>query len=423
MSKFKRKILIVAEHASAVFGGEALIPFQYFKHLRELGVDVHLLVHDRTQKELREAFPNDLDRLHFVTDSFVNIWCSRIGSLLPDRVAAFTLGAISHLETQMRQRNWIRSFFRKNVFDIVHEPIPVSPKLPSMLFGLSVPVVIGPMNGGMDYPQNYNSVSRVEQAIISALRWTANSWNYVLPGKREAALLLVANERTYNALPSNLKSKPFVKLVENGVDPNLFKPTQTQVKHQNFRVVYVGRLVDWKRVDLLIEACSRLKDQIDLHVDLIGEGPLRESLENQVRRLGLTDHFCFHGRLSQSSAADLVREADVFVLPSMRECGGAVVLEAMASGVPVIATKWGGPAEYITEDTGILISPATPTVFVDELARAMLWLAGHPQDREKMGRACRERVLAFYDWRAKAMMLLKIYEDVVAGDFQTHSAA
>src|SRR5262245_37758369 len=93
------KILLVAEHASAAFGGEALIPFQYFKRLREIGVDVHLLVHVRTQEELRAAFSDNLERLHFVSDSVVNIWCHKIGRLMPDRLAVFTLGALSHLDT------------------------------------------------------------------------------------------------------------------------------------------------------------------------------------------------------------------------------------------------------------------------------------------------------------------------------------
>src|SRR5262245_41672968 len=67
------KILLVAEHASAQFGGEALIPFQYFKNLRELKVDVHLLVHERTRSELVSSFPQDIDRLHFVDDSLINM--------------------------------------------------------------------------------------------------------------------------------------------------------------------------------------------------------------------------------------------------------------------------------------------------------------------------------------------------------------
>src|SRR5262249_46026652 len=153
------RILLVAEHASASFGGEALIPFRYFKHLREMNVDVHLLVHGRTREELREAFPNDVERLHFVDDSLLNVWCDQIGRSMPDRLAEFTVNAVSHFETQVRQRRLVRFLVRTHQFNIVHEPTPVSPKLPSMLFGLSAPVIIGPMNGGMDYPPNYNMAS------------------------------------------------------------------------------------------------------------------------------------------------------------------------------------------------------------------------------------------------------------------------
>src|SRR5262245_30199145 len=118
------KVLLVAEHASAVFGGEALIPFQYFRQLRGIGVDVHLVVHERTQGELCEAFCTDQERLHFVSDSLVNVWCHKLAKLMPDRLAAFTASAISHLDTQVRQRNMVRSLIRTHQFNIIHEPIP-----------------------------------------------------------------------------------------------------------------------------------------------------------------------------------------------------------------------------------------------------------------------------------------------------------
>jgi glycosyltransferase involved in cell wall biosynthesis len=228
--------------------------------------------------------------------------------------------------------------------------------------------------------------------------------------------LLVANERTYKALPATLRRKRVIELVENGVDVNLFRPQPTRAERDNFQIIYVGRLVDWKRVDLLIDACARLVGNATFKLDLVGDGPLRAVLEEQVRRLSLVDHVQFHGRLSQSAAADLLGAADVMVLPSMRECGGAVVLEAMASGAPVIATRWGGPVDYLTADTGILIPPATPDAFVEELGKALLWLAKNPLERAKMGQAGRERAMAMYDWRVKARTLLEIYRDVLNTD-------
>jgi len=407
------KVLLIAEHASAIFGGEALIPFQYFKNLRELGIDARLLVHERTKAELRKAFSNDMERLYFVRDSFINIWCNKIGKLLPDRLANFTLGAISHFDTQLRQRRRARELVKELDIDVVHEPIPVSPKLPSILFGLAVPVVIGPMNGGMDYPPNYNKSSKLEQTIIASLRFSAAFWNYVFPGKRQAAMLLVANKRTQNVLPSTLKTRPVFEFVENGVDPDLFTPTAKKPDRDYLQVIYVGRLVDWKRVDLLIEACAQLKGRIKFHLEIIGDGPLREALTSQARELSLTDEVQFHGRLSHREAADILRNADVMVLPSMRECGGAVVLEAMASGIPVIATKWGGPIDYITPETGILISPSTPDIFIKELAAALQFLEKEAAARVKMGEAGRLRAASVFGWKVKTQVLLGIYASVL----------
>jgi hypothetical protein len=89
-------------------------------------------------------------------------------------------------------------------------------------------------------------------------------------------------------------------------------------------------------------------------------------------------------------------------------------LEAFRSSV-----HWEGPVDYIASETGIW-SPRTPDAFVDELGNAMLYLAGNPQIRAKMGEAGRLRVAELYDWRVKARTLLKIYSDVLAvGSSQT----
>jgi glycosyltransferase involved in cell wall biosynthesis len=407
------RVLIVAENASAVFGGEALIPLQYFRCLREIGVDVHLLVHARTREELLTLFQNEIERLHFVADSFINRWCYKISKILPERLAAFTLGSISHFDTQVRQRRVARTLIETHHFEIVHEPIPVSPKVPSMMFGLSVPVIIGPMNGGMDYPPNYGLDGYFERLSIFILRSTANFWNRVIPGKLNATLLLVANKRSYDALPSRLQQKRVVELPENGVDLNVFLPLAHNENLKTVNIIYVGALIDLKRVDLLVGACARLVGKVDFRLDIVGDGPERRSLEARVRVLSLTSRVTFHGRLSHGAVAAMLCSAYVMVFPSMRECGGAVVLEAMASGVPVIAANWGGPATYIDVNTGILVSPATPRVFVDELANAILRLAQNPQVRAQMSKAARQHVQQ-YDWRAKAKAILDIYKNVLS---------
>src|SRR5215212_7219650 len=110
-------------------------------------------------------------------------------------------------------------------------------------------------------------------------------------------------------------------------------------------------------------------------------------------------------------AAELLQSADAMVLPSLFECGGAVVLEAMACGLPVIATNWGGPADYLDDTCGILVAPTSRDALIDGLAMAMRRLADSPSLREAMGRAARVRAAAF-DWQQKVDRMVTLYAAV-----------
>jgi glycosyltransferase involved in cell wall biosynthesis len=103
------------------------------------------------------------------------------------------------------------------------------------------------------------------------------------------------------------------------------------------------------------------------------------------------------------------------VLPSYYECGGAVVLEAMAAGLPVIAADWGGPADYVTPSTGILVTVASRYYFNIGLTAAMLRLARDPELRKEMGAAGRKRVMEEFTWEAKAKRILDVYRTVLNG--------
>lgn len=404
------RILIVAEHASAKFGGEAILPLNYFRFLREAGFEVWLLVHARTRGELSAVLGPDASRVFYIEDSFLNIACHRLSRFVPVRIADFTLGAISQLHNQMRLRKIAKRLVASLGVTMVHQPIPVSPKLPSFMHGLGAPVVIGPMNGGMDYPPGYRESGSIEEITIAVLRSTANLMNCMVPGKLRAACLLVANDRTRAALPDCVKSAPISTLVENGVDLRLFGGTDSWANRETTgaSIIYVGRLVDFKRVDLLIDACLSLRDIERLKLHIVGEGPLRSRLEAQAASLG--KRVIFHGRLPQVEVAALMARSTALVLPSMRECGGAVVLEAMASGCPVIAAAWGGPLDYLTEECGTLVVPSTKQQFVADLAAAILRVIRTPELARKHAELAKRRIEQHFDWRHKIRQILAVYE-------------
>lgn len=404
MSDSAIRVLIAAENASTRFGGEAIIPHHYFRLLRARGVDAHLIVHARTRDELAQTFNADHDHLHFVEDQLLQKLFFRVGKLLPHRLAEATFGLANQLLTQRAQRTIIRRLSTPTT--VVHQPIPVSPRFPSLLYDLGVPVVIGPLNGNMEYPPAFRDAeSGLSQFLIAVGRSFTDTVTAVFPGKRKAAVVLVANERTREALPSHLTGR-VLDLPENAVDTTQWQSSVAPVQNRT-RFVFIGRLVDWKALDIVIEA---LRDVPSATLDIIGDGPMLPAWQALVQTLGLAPRIRFLGWRSQSQCAESLAESCALVLPSIYECGGAVVLEAMAMRRPVIATAWGGPTDYLDETCGILVEPTSRAALVFGFATAMQQLIEAPALCAQLGEAGRKKLERDFDWNRKIDHILKIYE-------------
>jgi glycosyltransferase involved in cell wall biosynthesis len=417
----KPRVLIVAEHASARFGGEAALPLHYFRVLQKRQIPVWLVTHARIRSELASLYP-DSDRILYIEDTAWHRLFWRIGMRLPSAVAYLSVGFLSRLLTQALQRRLVRRLVRELSIDVIHQPMPVSPREPSLLFGFGVPVVIGPMNGGMEYPPAFRRQrGRLERALFELGRNGAAMLNRLIPGKRHAAALLVANSRTRDALPKGVSGRVF-HLVENGVDLELWKSArsvQDAASAAFTTFVFMGRLVDWKAVDLLLRAFAAARSRAPMRLWILGDGEERIHLEELAGQLGLTPggSGCgtveFAGWLEQSACAERLSAADCLVLPSLLECGGAVVLEAMALAKPVIATAWGGPLDYLDESCGILVPPSSRESLIEGFASAMVELAGSPDLRARMGAEARRRVFREFDWDVKVDRVLAHYRQAI----------
>ncbi|MEB2347261.1 MAG: glycosyltransferase [Comamonadaceae bacterium] len=419
------KVALVADHASLKFGGEAALPFHYFRVLMQRGVDVRLFVHERTRTELEAAFPDAVARMVFVEDTWLNKFLWRVEERLPWRVGYFTAGWLLRISTQIRMRRRLLQSVRDGLVNIVHQVIPVSPKEPSFMFGLGVPVIIGPMNGGMRYPDGFLPPHRGLKAWgARSASAVATLLNRVIPGKPRASVILVANRRTEQALPGRRFNKVTL-FVENGVDLDVWRRDVSAPARDLNGIccfVFIGRLVEWKAVDLLIEAYARMAAKESCSLLIIGGGPAEAGWMAQAEQLGLLERdfqtncagkICFAGWKDQTECADILSRSDVLVLPSLMECGGAVVLEAMAMGLPVIATRWGGPVDYLDDTCGRLVDPTGREAFVDGLAAAMQELARSPTLRASLGDHGRARVVRFYDWERKVDQMMDIYHETL----------
>ncbi|MCW2992389.1 MAG: glycosyltransferase family 4 protein [Solirubrobacterales bacterium] len=155
------------------------------------------------------------------------------------------------------------------------------------------------------------------------------------------------------------------------------------------RILNVGRLAAVKGHEVLLEAlAAAVAAGADATLDVVGDGPLRADLERRTRELGLGDRVRWHGALGSDALLEHWATADVFCLPSFAEGLPVVLLEAMAAGLPVVATAITGVPEAVRHDReGLLVAPARP----DLIAEALVRLAGDPALRARLGAAGAQR--------------------------------
>jgi glycosyltransferase involved in cell wall biosynthesis len=194
--------------------------------------------------------------------------------------------------------------------------------------------------------------------------------------------------------------------IYNPVDDRFFPEQAPPAREQASSILTVGRLVPEKAQEVLLRATAALRESVpDARLIVAGDGPLRTSLEAQARQLGLDDAVRFVGH--RRDVAELLAEADVFVLPSRSEGMGVALVEAMASQVPCVASAVGGIPEVLGEAGGYLVAPGD----VQGLAQAMESLLKLSSGaRQAIGRAHAERAQQLFGADQYVRNVLDLYE-------------
>jgi glycosyltransferase involved in cell wall biosynthesis len=197
-------------------------------------------------------------------------------------------------------------------------------------------------------------------------------------------------------------------IVHCGVDPLRY----TASSHQGESLLFVGRLAAVKGVPILLDVLpDLLKTHPKLTLTLIGDGPDRAALEQQVQSLGLGDCVTFLGYRNQDEVAEALMTTDVFVLPSFAEGVPVVLMEAMAAGVPVVTTQIAGVPELVKQaHTGFLVPPGDGPA----LAEAVDRLLQDNSERMAMGDLARDTVDIEYNVRRETRWLSDLMQSYAA---------
>lgn len=212
-----------------------------------------------------------------------------------------------------------------------------------------------------------------------------------------------------DALAKNLKRMCNVQsvVIHNMVSDQFFKSLKIDRHDAAFRFIAVGALRRNKRFDILIESFALCSFPEEVTLSIVGEGEEREIIENKIRENNLGKQVKLLGVKTPEEVNSLLCQSDCFVLSSRLETFAIVVIEAMAKGLPVIATKSGGPETFVRQEDGLLVEKEN----AEDLARAMKYMTEHYTDYngEEIRRYCYDN----FSQDVIANMIIDVYKQVI----------
>lgn len=293
-------------------------------------------------------------------------------------------------------------------FDIVHRLTPMTPTLPSPIAKLSpVPFILGPLNGGLRWPKQFSSEQGREREWLSDFRNFYKRLPYQKETYKYSDVVLAAFDHTIADLPASCQDK-VINFPEVGIDPSLFSYTERPARNR-LTILYVGRLVPYKMPEVVLQAFARSEVLQSHELVMVGDGAERERLEEIIGTNELESCVRLLGQISHEDVSRLMREADIFAFPSIRELGAGAVIEAMACGLACVVVDYGGCGGLVDSDRGIKVSLGDREHLIQEFTSALENLVQDSEKVKALGVAAYHHAMTYYSWQAKAKKNIEVY--------------
>lgn len=296
----------------------------------------------------------------------------------------------------------LRLDIHEGEFDVVLRLLPMSPSLASpfafLLRNGPIPFVLGPLNGGLKSAPGFSQPDK--QKWTFSFRKLYRLMPFAKATYQHATAIIAATSHMESEFAKYSEKLFFIP--ENGISRSLCAPDARNSPTKRLELIFVGGLVRRKACYLGLRAAAKVLREGFAHFTLIGDGPERKNLEELAVSLGVKNAISFCGWLGHAEVLKSLRIADVVVLPAIREGGGGVVFEALASGSVPVILDYGGPGDIVHPEVGYKVRPTSEEEVVSQMEQILCDLAG---DRDLLGRL-RKQGMSYASecltWEAKA---------------------
>lgn len=285
----------------------------------------------------------------------------------------------------------------------------------SLALELNLPYIIGPIGGYLKLPEGFEAYRtpsmRLKELFYSILVRRRNWQRYFNCAKA----IVCGTELVKAHLPQPAQQKTFI-IHDAVIDANYYAPEARVNEGMScVKIAFTGRLENYKGIFLLLDAFAAVvKKYPDATLVYAGTGSQYSQLTQKVIEYGLQSSVKVLGRIDRAALKELLLTSDIYCLPTLKEPGGTALLEAMACELPVITSNYGGPANSVTPECGILIDPISITDHVNKIAAGIELLISNPALRRRMGIAGRQRVVENYSPQALEKSISNFYHRTVS---------
>jgi glycosyltransferase involved in cell wall biosynthesis len=306
---------------------------------------------------------------------------------------------------------------RQCPFTLAHTVTLCGFREPGYLWRLGIPHIWGPLGGTHVYPIKFLSLlgwkDRFRELSRSCLNWLQL---YGTPRVRRASRRSAAVIAATTAAQSTFQQSfgvPVVKELETGIDLVRASPRPIRNPNEPLKILWAGRLRGWKALPLLLHSLARLPEGQSFELRVLGDGSCLPQWKNLAIHLGIADRIEWVSWPTYAETLPHYDWADVFAFTSLRDTSGTGLLEALATGCPIVSVNHQGAADIVDKTCGILVPVENQEVAVHGFADAILSLHRSPELWKQLSDGALERAQQ-YRWDSRLDWTRSLYENVLA---------